>query len=465
MEVASDLLLSDDFTGAQWRSPLGHLAGYRYGAWVSSTTPLRAILKGLIAPVYLPVLFLSFSWSALAPSFPQYLTGLGAGIAAVGLVVAMKGIGQVASDLPGGLMLAAWGERRITIISYMVAIGANLMLYWSRDVTVIGLFTFTSGFATSILLTTVMTLVRRTVPSDSRGRALSGVGGALRVGMLLGPVAGGFLAQHLGVPPVFLLRTALLSAGMISFAMGHPKESGITDPTEEGTSEEALAGIVEDSSSSAIPASAAPPPSGKGRGLLGAFSPVIHGLQGRWYAVGTVGFVILALSILRTSREVIIPLWGESLNLPVSRIGIAMSLGAAFDLLLFLPAGIISDRKGRRASLTLCLTLFSLGLLLMLPAKGFALFLAAGILVGIGNGFGAGINMTTGTDLAPRNAVSEFLGIWRLYGDLGSAAGPIIVGALTAAIALGPAVAVTAAIGGMGAAVTILAAPETKDLS
>lgn len=421
---------------------------------MSSATPLGSILKRLVAPVYLPVLFLSFAWSALAPAFPQYLTGLGAGVAAVGLVVAMKGIGQVASDLPGGLMLAAWGERRITMIAYLVAIGANLVLYWIRDVALIGLLTFVSGFATSILLTTVMTLVRRTVPAHSRGRALSGVGGALRVGMLLGPVVGGFLAQKAGVPPVFLLRTLLLMAGLLSFGLGHPRENG--GPAEPSATAPGT---------TAPPTAAAPPLSTKGGRLLGAFAPVINGLQGRWYAVGTVGFVILALSVLRTSREVIIPLWGESLGLSVSQIGIAMSLGAAFDLLLFLPAGIISDRKGRRASLGLCLSLFSLGLLLLLPARGFALFLAAGVLVGIGNGFGAGINMTTGTDLAPRNAISEFLGMWRLYGDLGSAAGPIIVGALSAALALGPAVAVTAAIGGVGVAVTLFAAPETKELS
>jgi len=427
---------------------------------VSSATSLRSTFKKLIAPVYLPVLLLSASWSALAPSFPQYLTGLGAGVATVGLVVAMKGIGQVASDRPGGLMLAAWGERRITIISYGVAIGANLLLYWSRDVTIVGLLTFVSGFATSILLTTVMTLVRRGVPSGARGRALAGVGGAVRVGMLLGPAAGGLLAEHFGVPPVFLLRTLLLIVGMISFAIGHPENQESRKAREDHPP---LRGGKE--SCLAVPTSAAPPATGGGRGLRGAFGAVISGLRGRWYAVGTVGFVILALSILRTAREVIIPLWGESLGLPVSQIGIAMSLGAAFDLLLFLPAGIISDRRGRRASLTLCLSLFSLGLLLLLPAKGFALFIAAGILVGIGNGFGAGINMTTGTDLAPRNAVSEFLGLWRLYGDLGSAAGPILVGALTAAIALGPAVAVTAAIGGLGVAVTVLVAPETKHIS
>ncbi len=287
------------------------------------------MLKGLIAPVYLPVLLLSFSWSALAPSFPQYLAGLGAGVAAVGLVVAMKGIGQVASDLPGGLMLANWGERRITMISYAVAITSNLILFWSRAVLLIGFLTFASGFATSILLTTVMTLVRRTVPADIRGRALSGVGGALRIGMFLGPLAGGFLAERFGVPVVFLLRTALLIGGMSSFALGHPR-------AVSSVSEADAAGIAADGGQSSRiatePSAAAPPPGGVRGGLLGAFAPVFQGLKGRWYAVGTVGFVILALSSLRTAREVIMPLWGEGLGLSVSQIGVAMPPSIFFSL-------------------------------------------------------------------------------------------------------------------------------------
>ncbi|MFP4409246.1 MAG: MFS transporter [Spirochaetaceae bacterium] len=429
---------------------------------MTANVSLRSMLKGLVAPVYLPVLLLSFSWSALAPSFPQYLAGLGAGVTVVGLVVAMKGIGQVASDLPGGLMLANWGERRITMISYVVAITSNLILFWIRSVLLIGFLTFASGFATSILLTTVMTLVRRTVPADSRGRALSGVGGALRTGMFLGPLAGGFLAERFGVPVVFLMRTALLIGGMSSFALGHPREtSSLSGARSPGHATDR----ARSTKTTKEPSATAPPPGGVQGGLLGAFAPVFQGLKGRWYAVGTVGFVILALSILRTAREVIMPLWGEGMGLSVSQIGVAMSLGAAFDLLLFVPAGIISDKRGRRTSLGLCLTLFSAGLLLLLPARSFALFVAAGILVGLGNGLGAGINMTTGTDLAPPGAVSEFLGIWRLYGDLGNAAGPILVGALTAAIALGPAVALTATIGGVGALVTVLLVPETKDLS
>ena len=53
--------------------------------------------------------------------------------------------------------------------------------------------------------------------------------------------------------------------------------------------------------------------------------------------------------------------------------------------------------------------------------------LAAAILTGIGNGFGSGIMMTLGADLAPKGSIGEFLGLWRLIGDIGSTGGPLVV--------------------------------------
>jgi hypothetical protein len=263
--------------------------------------------------------------------------------------------------------------------------------------------------------------------------------------MLLGPVAGGVVAEHFGVPGVFVLRSLALGAGFLSF--------GIATVGEPADGARTVGGPQ--------PADASVPVAHPLRRILHPFVRVAHGLHGRWYAVATVGLGILILSILRSSREIIIPLWGEDLGLSPARIGVAMGIGAAFDLMLFLPSGMVSDTYGRKVVATMCLGVFSLGLLAMLPAGTFAFYIAAASLIGIGNGFGAGINMTTGTDLAPERSVAEFLGLWRLYGDLGTAVGPIMVGALAAAFTLGPAVAATAGIGFLGAGVMAVLAPET----
>jgi MFS family permease len=416
-------------------------------------TPV-GVFRRLLAPAYLPVLFLSFAWSALTPAFPQYLTGLGAGLSMVGLIIAMKGFGQVASDLPGGFFLAYWGLRRATIASYTVAIVANGILYFSRSVPVITVLTFLSGFSTSILLTTVMTTVRKSVPPEMRGRALSGVGGSVRFGGLLGPIAGGFIAEAIGVPPIFLLRVVALSIGMVAFMIGMPKDA------PPGTTSGLGAGA---------PSTSAPSTSGHSPGAVGVFSTgalrqLFLELSGRWYAIVTVGFVILVLSVLRSSREILLPLWGNAEGFSPGAIGLAMSIGAAFDLLLFVPAGYLSDRWGRRVAAALCLGVFSAGLFALLGAHSFLLFILAASLVGFGNGIGAGINMTTGADLAPDRSVSQFLGLWRLYGDLGHAIGPVAIGALSGVLAIAPAVVITGAVGLVGVMIMVLFAPETRDL-
>ena len=67
---------------------------------------VRVHLKRLILPVYTPMFLLSAGVTAPVAAFPQYLGGLGASLAVIGLVVSLQGIGNLISDLPGGIILA-----------------------------------------------------------------------------------------------------------------------------------------------------------------------------------------------------------------------------------------------------------------------------------------------------------------------------------------------------------------------
>ena len=80
------------------------------------------------------------------------------------------------------------------------------------------------------------------------------------------------------------------------------------------------------------------------------------------------------------------------------------------------------------------------------------------MLAGIGNGLGSGILLTLGADLAPADERSRFLGVWRLVGDCGVLAGPL----LTSAVASLPAaLALTWLIGAAGGGVLWRRVPET----
>jgi hypothetical protein len=86
--------------------------------------------------------------------------------------------------------------------------------------------------------------------------------------------------------------------------------------------------------------------------------------------------------------------------------------------------------------------MFVLGLAhLLLPLTHSAPALTAvALLMGVGNGLGAGVIMTLGADASPPVGRAQFLGAFRLFADTGSAAGPFLIAAVTALAALGPAV-------------------------
>ena len=402
---------------------------------------LRSTLRSLIGPAYIPTFLIAFSWAAVTPVLPMYLGGLGAGVVMIGVVAGMKSVGQLVSDIPGGLLLSRWTGRRVVVICYLVGVASNGVLVVARSIPWIAAMIFLSGFVSSIITTSIMATVRTHVASAQRGRSLSLVGGSLRMGMLAGPVVGGYLALHGSVPMVFAVRVLCYMLGLTSYLV-----SGWRSRWNEG------------GKSVRVDVSRR----GMGDGIVARLR---QGLRGRGYAVVTVGFAILTLSVLRSAREIILPLWGESLFLHPARIGITMSVGAACDFLFFVPAGAISDRLGRKVAVSTCLLGFSVGLVVLSCSSGTPSYVIAAVIMGVGNGLGAGINMTTGTDLAPSIAVAEFLGVWRLYGDIGSAAAPMIVGGLTAALSLTPAVVVVAGVGAAGAAVMLFLAPETRDLS
>ncbi len=53
-------------------------------------------------------------------------------------------------------------------------------------------------------------------------------------------------------------------------------------------------------------------------------------------------------------------------------------------------------------------------------------------LIALGNGLGSGIVMTLGADVAPEEGRAQFLGGWRLCGDIGNTGGPLLVSAVAA---------------------------------
>src|SRR5690606_20222498 len=73
----------------------------------------------------------------------------------------------------------------------------------------------------------------------------------------------------------------------------------------------------------------------------------------------TAGVVVIAIAMLRSARQVVIPLWGSSIGLAAGEVGVLFGLSSAIDLVMFYPAGIVMDRFGRKWTAIPCLLALS----------------------------------------------------------------------------------------------------------
>lgn len=370
---------------------------------------------------------------------PLYALDFGHGEAMAASVLAARGLGNMLGDLPAGAATARWGDRPVMQIGIAMMLVSTVIAGSIAQATMLLICATGIGFAMATWLLARLALVGDMVASQWRGQALSTMAGLQRVGHFIGPAFVGFsieqfgfsqtffiLATGIGITFVFVNLSGRISAGAQSSTF--PKESA---PTAHHTE------------------------------LQASYTSVLAAHRRTWI---TAGQVVMLLTLLRSARTLLIPVWGVHLGLGATEIGIILSLAAGFDMIMFPIAGLIMDRLGRRCSATACIALLGLGLGLIPLTTMPITFATAAILAGIGNGLGSGINMTLGTDLAPAEERGRFLGIWRLIGDSGSLIGPTVIGFVASTWTLKSAIWLVAASGPWAIAVLWLTVRETLHL-
>jgi MFS family permease len=263
---------------------------------------------------------------------------------------------------------------------------------------------------------------------EERGRALSTFGGLMRIGTFGGPALGGLVADRFGLSSPFYISGALAAVSLIISYFFIPASESRKQSVSTGAYLRTLGRVVIDNG-----------------GVL-----------------TTAGIAQLCSQMIRAGRQVIVPLYGAyAIGLDVSAIGAVISISAAIDMFLFLPAGILMDRMGRKAAIIPCFIILSVGMAMVPLSHNYGTLLVATTIMGFGNGIGSGTMMTLGADLAPAGAIGSFLGVWRLIGDVGGAGGPLIVGAIADLIGLTASAFALAGIGLLSVALFAFTVPET----
>lgn len=388
--------------------------------------------------IYAPSLVYSLGVGAITPAIAAAASFFGASLAMAAASVTLIGVGSLIANAPAAQLASRAGERTTIIVSACWGT-LGVLTAWCM---VAGWFGMTSasafvGFLAGILMIGMagagFNLARQSylavaVPHSHRARAMSLLGGMMRIGMFAGPFIGSGAQALMGLQGAFAVGTAAMGAAMvISFWIEElePRQAARTNPADAVGAVEAVQAVTH---------------------------PSMRSLARRyWKVLLSSGIGVLCLAATRASRSAVIPLWAEHIGLSPAQASLIYGIAGAVDTLMFYPAGTLMDRRGRRMVAVPCLAVLAAGMAVVPFAGTAGWLILAAVLIGLGNGFGAGIVMTLGADYSPTQGRAKFLGLWRLLSDAGFLLGPMLVAGVTAVFTLAAGVWALAGLAGVGA--------------
>ena len=346
---------------------------------------------------YGPSIVSAVGHGAILPVLALRARDLGADVSTAAAIVALTGVGMLLASLPAGALVARIGERRTLVSAGFLDAGAMAIAAVTDSVAALAVAILLSGVCWTAFLIARQGFMIDIVPASHRARAMSLLGGSYRVGVLIGPLIGAGLIAMTGLTSVFWLGAVMsVSASLLAATM-----------PDLGTEKRAAA---------------------KETGHLGVWSVI--GSHRRLLA--TLGVAVVILGASRSLRLSLLPLWADHVSLSASTTSLIFAGAAALDVLFMWPGGWLMDTHGRMVVAVPVVASMAVGCLL-LPLTDSAL--TVGLVMGIiatGNGLGSGIVMTLGADASPSEGRPQFLGAWRLCGDIGNTGGPLVVSAVAA---------------------------------
>jgi MFS family permease len=363
-------------------------------------------------PAFGPSLLFGLGEGAILPIVPLTARDLGASVSMAALVVALISIGSLLNNIPASLITMRWGERwAIVTAGIWSGLGMALCVWTSH----LGLFAtgcFMVGMSQAVYNLARQSWMSEAVPILYRARALSTLGGVMRIGMFVGPFLAAAAVHAFGLPGAY----AVGIAGVLGAAAIGARIPDLKPP---------------------------PPPPGQ---TAPASTTLLSTMRDHRRVFLTLGIGVLLVSAVRASRQAVIPLWAEHLALTPAVASLIYGLAGGIDMLVFYPAGKVMDHRGRRWVAVPSMCIMGIAMLLTPLTTGFVTLLMASLAIGFGNGIGSGLIMTLGADHSPRHGRAHFLGVWRLMSDIGSSCGPVLLSFLAGSLSLAAGIASTGLI-------------------
>ncbi len=365
---------------------------------------IRNPLSGLPREVGVLVVIaflVALGFGIVAPAIPLFARQFGVSYFAVGAVVSAFAFMRFISALGAGTIVDRLGERVVLTAGVWIVAISSALAGLSKAYEQLLLLRGIGGVGSAMFTVSALGLLLRSAGEGERGRAAGVFQGGFLLGGISGPALGGLISAYSIRATFFIYAGMLIIAGTFAITALRNSPTARRDHTSHKDESE--------------------------RGL----APLMLALRNRSFVTALVinlgnGFSSFGL------RAALVPLFVvEALNKGPVLAGIGFFVAAGIQAILLIPAGRISDERGRKPALIAGTSAVTLGMLVLALSHSPVVFLIAMAVLGIGSAFMGSAPAAVVGDVSPTRG-GTVVAAFQMASDFGAITGPLIAGLLVA---------------------------------
>jgi MFS family permease len=361
---------------------------------------IRNPLSGLPREVSILVVIaflVALGFGIVAPAIPLFARQFGVSYFAVGAVISAFAFMRFVSALGAGAIVDRLGERLVLTAGVWIVAVSSALAGLAQTYSQLLLLRGIGGVGSAMFTVSALGLLLRSAGEDQRGRAAGVFQGGFLLGGISGPALGGLIGAYSVRATFFIYAGMLIVAGI--FAITALRTSTTAQRPAGGT------------------------PNKSERGL----APLFDALRNRSFVTAMVinlgnGFASFGL------RASLVPLFVvEALIKGPLLAGIGFFVSAGVQAVFLIPAGRLSDERGRKPALVCGTGAVTVGMLILASSTTPAVFLLGMALLGVGSAFMGSAPAAVVGDVSPARG-GTVVAAFQMASDFGAITGPLIAG-------------------------------------
>jgi MFS family permease len=429
---------------------VGGLHKYRVGSTiVRRWVPLLRDLPVEVSILASIAFFVALGFGIVIPSIPIFADSFGVSALAASAVISAFALMRFVSSPFAGSWTNRFGERRVLAAGLAIVAVSSFFAGMAQDYVQLVLLRGVGGVGSAMFTVSAMALLLRVVDSTQRGQASAAWQGGFLVGGVAGPALGAILLAISIRAPFFFYAGTLAIATVIALIFLSParlaeREAAVvaSEPDDDATRRDDAQQSGWEALRQAL-----------GNGAYRAALAVN-------LATGLTAFGL---------RAALIPLFVvQGLKQGPSLSGWAFLVAAVSQALFLVPAGRITDQRGRRPAMLIG-TIATVGGMLLLvaddlatgsPSLALIVFFVSMAVMSIGTAFLGSAPSAVVGDIMGGRPGGSVVATFQMVSDFGAVVGPLLGGLLLDLYGFDWAFAFGAAVAAV-ALIFVLAMPET----